>query len=38
VTRERIWFCGGDEMGSNKGKVIEIVHVLYGLKSSGVRW
>jgi hypothetical protein len=38
ATKERIWFHGGDEMGFDKGKVIGIVHVLYGLKSSGVRW
>jgi hypothetical protein len=25
-------------MGSNKGKVIVIVHALYGLKLSGARW
>jgi hypothetical protein len=40
ATKEKIWFCGGDKMGSNKGKVIVIaVHdALYGLKSSGARW
>jgi hypothetical protein len=38
VTKEKIWFHGGDEMGSNKGKVIIIVHALYGLKSSGAQW
>jgi hypothetical protein len=37
ATKEKIWFCGGDEMGSNKDKVIVIIHVLYGLKSSGVQ-
>jgi hypothetical protein len=35
ATKEKIWFRGGDEMGSDKGKVIVIVRALYGLKSSG---
>ena len=35
ATKEKIWFRGGDELGSNKGKVIIIVCALYGLKSSG---
>jgi hypothetical protein len=30
-TKEKIWFHGGDEMGSDKGKVIVIVRALYGL-------
>jgi hypothetical protein len=38
ATKEKIWFCGGDEMGSNKGEVIIIVHTLYGLKLPGARW
>ena len=38
ATKEKIWFRGGDEMGSDKGKVIVIVRALYGLKSSGARW
>jgi hypothetical protein len=35
VTKEKIWFRGGDEMGSDKGRVIVIICALYGLKSSG---
>jgi hypothetical protein len=38
ATKEKIWFRGGDEMGSDKGKVIVIIRALYGLKSSGARW
>jgi hypothetical protein len=38
VTKEKIWFRGGYEMGFDKGKVIVIVHALYGLKSSCERW
>ena len=38
TTKEKIWFRGGDEMGSDKGKVIVIVRALYGLKSSSARW
>jgi hypothetical protein len=38
ATKEKILFRGGDEMGSDKGKVIIIIHALYGLKSSGARW
>jgi hypothetical protein len=37
-TKEKVWFRGGDEMGTDKGKVIVIVRALYGLKSSGARW
>jgi hypothetical protein len=37
-TKEKVWFRGGKEMGSNQGKVIVIVRALYGLKSSGARW
>jgi hypothetical protein len=36
--KEKIWFHGGNEMGSNKGKVIIIIHALYGLKLSGAQW
>jgi len=37
-TKEKVWFHGGDNMGTDKGKVVVIVHALYGLKSLGVRW
>ena len=29
---------GGNEFGSEKGKVMLVVRVLYGLKSSGAAW
>jgi hypothetical protein len=32
ATKEKICFCGGNEMGSNKFNVIVIVHALYGLR------
>jgi isoprenylcysteine carboxyl methyltransferase (ICMT) family protein YpbQ len=35
ATKEKIWFHGGNEIGSDNGKVIVIVHALYGLKLSG---
>ena len=38
TTKEKIWFRGGDEVGTDKGKVIVIVRALYGLKSSSARW
>ena len=38
MTKETIWFRGGNEMGTDKGKVIVIVRALYGLKSSSARW
>jgi hypothetical protein len=38
ATKEKIWFHGGNEMGSDKGKVIIFIRGLYGLKSSGARW
>jgi len=37
-TKEKVWFRGGDDMGTDKGKVVVIVRALYGLKSSGARW
>jgi hypothetical protein len=36
--REKIWFEGGIECGNDAGKVCIVVHVLYGLKSSGTSW
>jgi hypothetical protein len=35
---EKIWFEGGLECGSNKGKVCVVVRALYGLKSAGASW
>jgi hypothetical protein len=35
---EKIWFEGGLECGSDKGKVCVVVHALYGLKSTGALW
>jgi hypothetical protein len=35
---EKIWFEGGIECGSNKGKVCVVVRALYGLKSAGASW
>jgi hypothetical protein len=35
---EKIWFEGGLECGSNKGKVCIVVHALYGLKLAGASW
>jgi hypothetical protein len=35
---EKIWFKGGLEFGSNKGKVCVVVHALSGLKSAGASW
>jgi hypothetical protein len=35
---EKIWFEGGLECGSNKGKVCVVVSALYGLKSGGASW
>jgi hypothetical protein len=35
---EKVWFCGGDKMSTDKGKIIVIIRVVYGLKSSGARW
>jgi hypothetical protein len=35
---EKIWFEGGLECGSDKGKVFVVVHALYGLKSAGASW
>ncbi len=37
-TKEKVWFRGGNELGSDSGKVIIIIRALYGLKSSGARW
>jgi hypothetical protein len=36
--RGKIWFEGGRECGSDKGKVCVVVHALYGLKSAGASW
>jgi hypothetical protein len=35
---EKIWFKGGLECGSHKGKVCVVVHALYSLKSAGASW
>jgi hypothetical protein len=35
---EKIWFEGGLECGSNKGKVCVVVSALYSLKSAGASW
>jgi hypothetical protein len=35
---EKIWFEGGLECGSDKGKVCVVVRALYGLKSAGASW
>jgi hypothetical protein len=35
---EKIWFEGGLECRSNKGKVCVVVRALYGLKSAGALW
>ena len=35
---EKVWCVAGSEFGSDKGKVLLIVRVLYGLKSSGAAW
>jgi hypothetical protein len=35
---EKIWFEGGIECGSDKGKVCVVVCALYGLKSAGALW
>ncbi len=35
---EKIWFEGGLECGSDKGKVCVVVRALYGLKSAGALW
>jgi hypothetical protein len=37
-TKEKVWFCGGKELGPDEGKVIVIVRALYGLKSSDARF
>ena len=36
--REKIWTVAGTEYGGEKGKVMLVVHALYGLKSSGAAW
>ena len=33
--REKIWTIAGPEFGSDAGKLMIVVHALYGLKSSG---
>ena len=35
---EKIWFEGGLECGSDKGKVCVVACALYGLKSAGASW
>jgi hypothetical protein len=35
---EMIWFEGGLECRSDKGKVCVVVHAMYGLKSAGASW
>jgi hypothetical protein len=35
---EKIWFEGGLECGSDKGKVCVVVRALYGLKLAGALW
>jgi hypothetical protein len=35
ICKEKIWFEGGIECGANQGKVLIVVHALYGLKSAG---
>jgi hypothetical protein len=35
---EKIWFEGGLECGSDKGKVCVVVHALYHLKLAGASW
>jgi hypothetical protein len=35
---EKIWFEGGLECGSDKGKVCVVVRALYGLISAGASW
>jgi len=35
---EKIWCRAGKEFGSNKGCIMIIVQVLYGLKTSGTAW
>ncbi len=32
------WFEGGLECGEDKGKVLIVIHALYGLKSMGASW
>jgi Reverse transcriptase (RNA-dependent DNA polymerase) len=36
--REKIWFEGKLETGSDAGKVLVLARALYGLKSSGAAW
>jgi hypothetical protein len=36
--KEKIWFEGGIKCGANQGKVLIVVHALYGLKSVGASW
>jgi hypothetical protein len=36
--KEKIWFEGGIECGTDQGKVLIVVHALYGLKSPGASW
>jgi hypothetical protein len=36
--KEKTWFEGGIECGADQGKVLIVVHALYGLKSAGASW
>ena len=36
--RKKIWFKGGLDTGEDRGKVLIVTRVLYGLKSSGAAW
>lgn len=36
--REKVYFIAGIEFGQHKGKIVRVVSVLYGLKSSGAAW
>ena len=38
MTKEKVWFRAGPELGENQGKVVIIIRALYGLKSSGARF
>ena len=35
---EKIWFEGRIKCGKDQGKVLVLVHALYGLKSAGASW
>ena len=38
MCRENIWFEGRTKCGEDKGKVLNVVRALYGLKSAGSSW